>query len=444
MSRTAIFIFALLALALGGAALLGVLRGGPMEAAPAEPLLGVTPSQVRAIRIAPVGGVAASVERAPDGAWALRRDGDESAWPINPSNARGAVRVLSELRPLADAPPDTTINETLAIEVTLNSGDTRSLHIDGETLAGRRLARTGDGRTVFIDAQVVDAFTSTGPLAWRRKIALPGVGVEVSRITLQGPDGSLELARTGSSWRIDEPVRMRASPSRVRELINTLVRAGVQRFIDDPADAADAPVGGERTRLTIACRIDERRIDEHGEVVVTPRTVTLHLGAPADVEGAAYFARTGEGQTLVVDGTLADAPLDPTAYASPTAAAAAPADVGGLIIRPSSGAERGYRRGIDGWRRMRPDGSLEPATGEPVEDLLTFLTQRLAPEVRFERPEGAEPLGVVTLLDFASAPLETIAVLRSPDALICELRPIGAERPVYLRYPDAETPALLQ
>jgi hypothetical protein len=445
MSRTALAIFLVLGIIFGAAALYS-LRSGAGAPADAPALLDMDPSQVRALRVEPAGGAApVVVERQADGSWRLRREGDADGvwWPVNPGNARGAVRILAELRPLADAPATTPINEVLTIDAILDDGTARTLRVDAETLGGRRLVRTGDGRAASIDAAVVDAFQNPGPLGWRQSLALPGIGMEVSRITILGPDSTVRLARTGAAWRIDAPVRMRAGDASVRQLIGTLASARVQRFIDDPAVAADAPVGEGDTRLTIVCETDERVLGEDGQVRTVTTARTLRIGAPASVDQTAWFARTGDGQTLVVDGAVAAISTDPTAYAAATAASTRPADVGTIILRHAGGADRGFRRGIDGWSRMTPEGALEPMDAQPVEDLLAFLAQRVAPEVRFEAPEGAEPIAVVTLLDFASGPLETIGVLRTPGGVACELRPIGAEQPVYLVYPNAQALAIL-
>jgi len=444
MSRTAILLFGALALVFGVAALYSAMTG-VAPTGEGAPLLGVQPSQVQALRVVRPGETPIIVERAGDGSWSLRREGDDAgeAWPINPSNARGAVRVLCEMRPLSTADPETPINEVLRVELILDDGEKRSIQVDAESLGGRRLVRTGDGRAASVESAVVDAFTSPGPLAWRRRVALPGVGPEVSRITLVGRDATLRLVRAGSSWRIDEPVRMRAGDGAVRSLIGALAGAAVQRFIDDPEAAAEAPVGDDDTRLTILCETDERIFDEGGELRTVTRTASLAVGAPAGVDQASFFARTGAGQTMVIDGAVGQLSLDPAAYAAATAAATRPADVGAVIIRPATGEQRGYRRGIDGWSRMAPDGSLQPTDGEPIESLLSFFGERVAPRVAFEPPADLERIAIVTLLDFESGPLETIGVFRTPEALVCELRPIGATEPAYLVYPGAEAPALL-
>lgn len=445
MSRTALAIFLVLGVIFGAAALYSMRSGGgPPTAQP--PLLGIEPSAVRALRVERAGGEgAAVVERQADGSWRLRRetDPDGAWWPVNPGNARGAVRLLCELRPLAEASANAPINEVLTIDAILDDGTARTLRVDAETLGGRRLVRTGDGRAASIDSAVVDAFQNPGPLGWRQPLALPGVGAEVSRISLVGPESAVRLARSGASWRLDAPVRMRASDASVRQLIGALAGASVQRFIDAPDAAAEAPVGEGDSRLTIVCETDARVLAEDGQVRTVTTTRSLRLGAPASVDRSAWFARTGDGQTLVVDGAVAQISTDPTTYAAATAASTRPADVGAVILRADSGADRGFRRGIDGWSRMTPEGALEAAEDQPVEDLLAFLAQRVAPEIRFDRPEGAEALAFVTLLDFASGPLETIGVLRTSDAVVCELRPIGAEQPVYLVYPGAEAPAML-
>lgn len=418
MSRTAAVVALIVALILGGVAVLTLSTpgGGPNMDGPSEAVFAFQPSEVQSLRVAPAGqDVSYMVERASPGGWRLRTfgSGDTRPWPVVPTRARGAVRVLADLAAPVDQDAAPTLDDrAVTLEVTLRDGKEHRLEIGSEAVGGRRRAVTGDGRVMYVDASVLDVLTNPGPPGWRNPAALPGVGAETSRIAIRAPETALTLARVEGDWRLRSPVRARASDSAVSDLVGALAALRATSFLTPDEAPPATEMGLDEPELVITIESDQRRIGPDGEVTIETARRRLRLGGPARLGGGGRFADTGEGgQAMVVDASGIDAiQTDPALYPARTAIGARPSGIGMVIVMPTSGSDRGYRRTIDGWRRIADDGGLAPVEDEVVESLLTFLSERLASDVLLREPSDVQPVAIVRLLDLADGPLGRVEV----------------------------------
>lgn len=390
------------------------------------PLLDLNLSRVESLRVhRPDAEAVEIVERRDGGGWRLRIEnaadaGAPAPWPVLATRARGALRVLANLAPrgrpdVEDSAPE----EALRVEIHLSGGERRSLRIGVESLGGRRLAQI-DGEAVYLDDSVYEMFTRPGPRGWRDPTAMPGVGAETSRVSLRTPQRDIDLARVEGTWHLRRPLRARASHAAVKRLTDTLASIEVERFLDLGGALPAEDAGLTEPTLIIEAEADRRIVDESGEVRTEVQRRTLRIGGPANLGGESRFAQPGGSPApVIVSGEqIEQIDTEPLNYAARTASDESPADVGMIVLRDADGRERGFRRSLDGWKRIAEDGGLSATRPEPVNDLLSFLTDRLADRLEPSPLDEAESAGVIRLLDLNDGLLQSIEVAALPDGAI--------------------------
>lgn len=414
--------------------------------APAAPpaLLSFSPSAVTGLTVR-TGDQVHALQRDQAGDWELLPGPVASAvaWPVNSGQVRAALSVLSDIR-FEPAEDPGAVESASTVTLTTQDESQRSIAFIGQPIGGRLLAVATDAegrrRAGFIDASIRDMLLSPGPLGWRTKMALPGVGVEVSRVRFTTPDGTLLLGQVGGLWTIREPVGARADDTAVQNILATLTSLPIERFIDD-GSIDRAAAGFESPRLRIDTETDAREIGEDGEVSVRTREQHLTIGGAADMEGNLLFATPDQGTTIftIPASGLRAVPADAAACIARPATGVLPSNVGMVHIRFADGTERGCRRGLDGWDELTFDGAMLPLEPEPVQDMLDFLSARIPPTLRIlDGSQGAgEPWATVTLFGFSDEPLDAVELVTVDGAP-------GAVRDRLLRvYAPGPWPALL-
>ncbi|MBL0922533.1 MAG: DUF4340 domain-containing protein [Phycisphaerales bacterium] len=442
MSRSGSLLAIALALFVGAGVWWALTSQRRAPEAPAR-LLDFSPASITGMTVR-IDGREYAAARTPSGDWELLPPAGSTLapWPLNAGNVRAALSVLADLRfdPTDDPGEDATAGAVATL--TTDEGDAHTVAFIGQPVGGRALAvaQNGAGRRAgFVEAPARDMLVNPGPRGWRVMQAMPGVGVEVSRVRVTTPGGTLLLGQVGGSWTLREPVAARADATAVQNVLATLTSIPIERFIDDGSiDRAGA--GLAAPTLRIVAETDARDVLPGGDVAVRTRTRTLDVGAAADLEARSLFASPDGGATIftIPAGALRALPVDALACIARAASGVAPTDVGMAHVRFVGGVERGCRRGMDGWDELAPDGAMLPLEPEPVQDMLDFLSARLPAEVRLV--DGDTDVGVpwatVTLFGFADEPLEMIDLVRVDGA------PAALSRRV-LRVYRGEWPALL-
>ena len=453
MSRTALWIAIALAAVLAVVAFWVTTSDGPLFDDDA-PLLGIDPSRVVALRIAEPGrGEVVAMRHAHDD-WSLLSDAPgapgSTPWPVHPARVRTTLRILADARPLDDdAPSDALRGDVTTVRFDLDDGTNTTLRIGATRLGGRAQAQVDDRPVVALDVAVVDGLNAASVLAWRDTGVVPFPPMDASRVRLTRDGRTLALGKVEGAWSLREPHPARVNQAAVRTLLDALSQLSVARFIDTPEPMDPETSGLGAPRWTIELERDVREIDESGGVRVRTRRATLAIGAPADMEGTGAFASTGDDAARFVMRTepLREISLDPLAFVDRTATGVLPANVGMIVLAFADGREVGYRRGLDGWRALTPQGFAPvDELEEDIEQFLTFLSARIAPEVRLGPPspaaenDGFTPVATVQLLGFTEEPLDALSIgALSDDASTPAVRSADAVR----IYPGATLPALL-
>jgi len=411
---------------------------------PPERLLEFSPSDIEGMHVRNADSVQAVV-RDDSGEWALLPGpvASAAAWPVNPGNVRAALSVLADIRFEVAADPGETPD---APSIRLDRADGMSMRIEfpGQPVGGRTLAVATDAeserRAGFVDASIREMLLNPGPRGWRVMTAMPGVGVEVSRVRISTPTGELLLGQVAGKWSLREPVGARADDAAVQNLLATLTSLQIERFVDDGVVDPDA-AGLREPKLRIIAATDARVIGDDGEVSVRTTERTLSIGGAADMEGNLLFASPDLGTTIftIAAHGLRALPTDPLACIARSATGVLPSNVGMAHIRFPGGAERGCRRGLDGWDELATDGRMLPLEMEPVQDMLDFLSARIPPTVRILElgEQAGAPWATVTLFGFADEPLDTVELVMVDGA------PGALNGRVLRVYAPGEWPALL-
>lgn len=383
------------------------------------------------------------------GARWLVRIGSATApeWPANETNILGALRVLagSDAVPLSGPTDALAFPRTMELAVVMR--DTAGHQVTARRLfrmafaessvAGVVAARVEGGWTGSVDAAVADALFSPGPSGWRDRSALPGVGADASRISIEWPGGAVSLAKLGGGWFMTSPIGMRANPEQVRSVIATLTALVVARFADE------APVSGAATNEALpspstlpamTIRVDtgsQAPQDDPASVTqMIVRTLCLDSRASASAREAPALVALGldaPEMSLVLNAeALLALPRDWSAYASSTATDVRAADIASIRIEREGAPTRTLGRRLGEWidesAAAAPTGATAPIPSDAREDaeaILTLVCETAAS--RMTPDDGADPAFVasatVTLLDIRGETLDTIFVGTARDAM---------------------------
>ncbi len=383
-------------------------------------LLRFSPADVVEVRVHD-GGRTHRLERTSGAEWSIMPDEgtDKSPWPVAASAVRAVLSILADLRFDEAGAPEPGAPESTMVTLVEADGRTSTLTFLGRPIGGRSLARahSGDSGTTmfgFIDDGVREMLANPGPRAWREMMAMPGVGVEASRVRIRTADVDLLLGQVAGAWTLREPVAARAAPTAVERILGTITSLKVERFVEDGSVTAES-AGLLEPTLTIIAETDARTIDAEGNVRVTTSTRRIDIGGPADMDGAGLFASADGGATIfvVAGNALRALPRDPIECIARPASGVLPSNVGMVHVRFPGGVERGYRRGVDGWSELSVDGRLLPIEDEPIQDLLDFLATRLPPDLRIlgEHETPGTEWATAMVFDFADRPLDEVVLV---------------------------------
>jgi hypothetical protein len=424
MSKTPIMVLLLVAVALGLVALALILQpggaGGATYAGAGETLLEIEPGDVTAIRVErPDSPSVETLVRTAPGTWelTLTQEGEPvtSSWPVLAARVRPLLQTLSGLKAVAQPEEVGGVTSSGDMTVTLKRGEEPAVvfSLGADALGGAVPMRVEGGPTAFVGAEIANVFRSPGARGWRVESALPGVGVDASRIMIESPGDGVTLRRVGRRWSV-EPSGVsqsaRASEDAVDRLLESLAALRIERFLDEQAIVAPASEYGlDRPTLSIRAEQDERRITGEGETDVATSVTSLDVGRASDLSQSRRYASPDDGRTVFEIDAAALGGVVPVArfYFDPNATDAAAEDVGAIVIERLADGDTVYRRETTGWEVAQGVTSGDP--NARAGEVIRFLRRAEADGVGFERPQGTGRTGRITLLGFSGEPLERFA-----------------------------------
>ena len=445
MSNKALIVVVLVALSLGGLILFMNWRGSPTPAGAAptpvsadNAAVRINASDVVGVKVKPGASAAESeVHKDNSGAasgWsfiARSPAGEESAWPIDPTNVQSLIRAISDMHPLANADRNAVPgSDAVVVTLMLKDGQSRALRMAPTPVGGRVLAAMDTAPAVMLDTSLLDLATKPGPSGWRIMRALGGAsGPDLSRISLTSKDDTLAFSKLDGRWWLSRPVNAHANQQATGALLDALSKLPVERFIEDTHP--DATVTGLNSpRLIIATERDMRTVGDGGEVSGETRKRDIFIGGPIDLAGTSLYASSdASGNTLFAVNAQAVAAISTAAknYLDLTATGVSPGDIG-IITLKSGKMEVGYRRQNGKWVKMLAGGKTDKAevNQKDVQDAIEFFASRPGQPEAYVQPSAesavaqpvpAKPTTTTTAAKGSKkgAPAAATAPARKPD-----------------------------
>jgi|GEM_PF-4401233 len=343
-------------------------------------------------------GGTARVERTLLG-WQLVGDG-RPPWAVQDVRARGAARILADLRgrPLEDPGDLTPVAATLTI--TDARGRKVSLGLREPVIGGRRVVDRVDADGTMqhfsIDEPLYEMFAQTGLSAWRDEGLLGALSGRPARLELSSGITRIDLARVEGAWSLRAPVSARASEEAIDTLLRAIASLRVERFDEAPPSLLE-----ETDPVSITIEADT---SQPGEDSSRPRRVIerviLTLHGPADTGGrltrvgvtrereerraGADIESLGTTYVAVDLEPLQQITLDAGGFVARTPLAGDATLIAGLKL-----GERSYTRTADGW--AEGGEALPQDRAAAIDAINTLLTE--TPMGGAELTTTPEPLG---------------------------------------------------
>lgn len=433
MSSRPIIVTLVLAIVLAAAVLIvvGVRRGGAgpgaggaTTIAPGEAIAAFAAGRTVGLTLRPPGANAGEIAlRRPDAdspLWEIRLGGEGAMWwRADPARVRAALEILTTARAAAAVPRDArSPADGVTLTVRQADGATQLFRFAPRTLGGQGVVEVSDlapasstdrpVRLAIVSDSLHGFFTPAGLREWRDRVLIPDAG-EAARLRLVSEAGTIALNRIKGRWGMTEPVAAPADAVAVGSLVATLAGLKVERFVDEALTPAAAQ-SLQEPRAKVALEYDR------ASAPLARRD--LAIGAPADAAGRQVLVSLDGGQTAVVIEALPLATLRavPATYIASVATQTASADVGMVMIEPAAADPAGprgmgFRRTLEGWVELRPDGAEVLLTGDGstgVNNLIAFLSAQPAKDVVLAEPEGYRRLGELRLMTTGGEPLDVI------------------------------------
>ena len=254
-------------------------------------------------------------------------------------------------------------------------------------LGGRVPVLTSEGEWGTIERELANFLSLDSLLAWRDSAVLPGLDAGAVTISIDRGGDLLSLRRVGSAWALELPVIEPADGTRVQELLDGLVGARSERFVDDKPESeivtlmVEAGPSGDRRRYTA--------------VIDTSSLVADVMLFKTDGETTTEVARASMRVSAAFAGLL---DIDVVDVVSRRSVATPASEVAGMTLTWSG---RELARTSSGWASSEDESTAE--------SWLDLLTKRDADAVEMSAGE-AEDVGVIELAGFGDLAMGSVRV----------------------------------
>ncbi len=433
--RSLLFLAILTAAAVAFAVVL--VSGGGSRVDIGAPLLDRPVFATTALEIEPEGdGGTLRIERAGE-RWVIAGDG----WPANETTVRAALRLLSEI-PISSGGARASDRET-RVTLEFNDGERAEFWVEpaARAVGGGAAVRDAMGRQGRAPIDLARAFETAKADTWRSLAAMPTVDIESSRVTLErAGEAPISLARVRGTWFLREPARAKADDRAVAALLGDLIDLRAVRFGGELIE----PVAGGITAIIV--EKDERSPRADGTMETSVERAELRVLGTANGDGS-ETAVVSDGVRLALrTDRIRALDIDPSQFVSRTAIAAAPADIGMIVLRGPED-QVAFRRKVSSWEAL---GAAAERLADPMEEsggverLLAFLANAQAESVTLD-PAAAEGEPGERFIQIFGLGDEPIATIEAGSAMMGGLVLLDESQPgVVKSYSAAQIPPLLR
>lgn len=236
LTSTVVLLVALLGL---GAYIYFVESGTPPEGTDAERVFGtLTADDIDEIQVAVQGGDTTTLRKR-NGTWhvaqPLEADADEGAVAAM-AGSLAALTVERTLDGASDAKAFGLDPAHIEVRFHTKGGASHRVLLGAKTPAGSSVyARRGTTPDVFLVSAAADSTFDKTTFALRNKQALHFDRGAVNRLELESGSFDVVFARTGSDWRIEQPIKARGDYGTIENLVERLGALQVQGIVADNA-----------------------------------------------------------------------------------------------------------------------------------------------------------------------------------------------------------------
>jgi hypothetical protein len=235
---------------------------------------------------------------------------DKDGWKItepltasaSESEASGIASALSQLEVarVVDENPANLVDYGLGaprIEIQFKAEgdkDFRTLQIGQKTPAGANLfAKRGSDKRVFTIASFQEPTLNRSTFDLRDKTAIKFERDKVDRIELTADNKTLELAKSGSDWKVVKPVQALSDSTATEGLIGKVQSAQMKSIVSDNASAADLKKYGlDKPAATVTFSLGSAK-------------ASLLVGGKS-ADGSLYARDASKPLVMTLDATLLD------------------------------------------------------------------------------------------------------------------------------------------
>lgn len=296
------------------------------------------------------------------------------------------------------------------------ASETVTIDLGRRGIAGRAYLHVQDRPFIYVVSQELhERALEMDPKEWRDRTIFPLADQSLDRILIDAAGTTTELVRDGRTWRINEPVRSRASAEAVTQLLDAISRASAAGFLlDEPDDLGRFGLNDPAGRIRIEGTRAARSTGQGSDAEAIPFSAELLVGARMGSTTQDRFGIvTGRPTVIRVPQAAIEALFRPTtALVSATGTGAQPADVKRIRIVTDE-HDFTLERDLEDWSIIdQPAASLNAsAVGTFLETLATVQAGQV---VLQEYPRDLEA-AVVTLYGYDLNPLDTVRIVRDPS-----------------------------
>ncbi|MGD0462666.1 MAG: DUF4340 domain-containing protein [Tepidisphaeraceae bacterium] len=228
------------------------------------------------------------------------------------------IRTLCDLRSQgrpASAPSDAGLDKPrYRVALSTSDGKTARIVIGNKNFTGDLMfAQVNDGEVNLIDSSLAKTL-KTAADDLRDKHLLTANSLEVQQIRIITATGRLVLNKTGSKWKIVEPVEMPGDSEAISSLISTITGTEASEFVKpDSDDLAFARFDRPSAQMWLSTEAPPTRPTTEPAALPSGGQ-TLTIGAPDSLTKDHYFVRTSDGLVAKIAGSSLDnlkkTPLD--------------------------------------------------------------------------------------------------------------------------------------
>lgn len=343
-------------------------------------LIDVPASQIGEIVVADGGREVRVGRDAAWNGWLVRESRDQtqiSAWPASESTVSAGVRVLANAKATLGRKHHLHRNEIVWINNQAGEMICTLYIFRHDVLGGRVPAILIPQRYGTIERALASFLSPDSLLGWRDTMLLPGLDAGVVGLSVERSDETLSLRRVGSAWALESPVREPADASAVQGLIEKLISARSERFVNEiPGE------GGVKVEVESGAAGDRRRYSARLDASGALCEVTLEATREGELVEVARATHAVSGDVALALG------VDVTDLVSKRSVATPASEVAGLTLGWTG---REVQRTSAGWASPEDEATASAWLG--------VLTLRDSDDVSLVTPEAPE-IGTLTLKGF--------------------------------------------